>query len=166
MWLWIDFKHCTYSVSSLETTIFCQTRQIFRSTFLSSYLNLYFPTLIGGNSGCVLPPIRVSKYGVNQELRKVDLKITLTKEIISRKIVVSRLETLYWQDFAWFHMKLLKLWELGMTWIFQFRTELKSDSVKWETLLSSVNLHWTITSEKLTTDWDKTKIKKTYNWGR
>ena len=114
----------------------------------------------------LLPPIRVSKYGVNQELRKVDLKITLTKEIISRKIVVSRLETLYWQDFAWFHMKLLKLWELGMTWIFQFRTELKSDSVKWETLLSSVNLHWTITSEKLTTDWDKTKIKKTYNWGR
>ena len=42
-----------------------------------------------------MPHIRVSKYGVNQELRKMDLKLTLTKEIISRKIVVSRLETLY-----------------------------------------------------------------------
>ena len=44
---------------------------------------------MGGNEGHVLPPIRVTKYGVNQEPRKVELKLTLTKEIISRKIVVS-----------------------------------------------------------------------------
>ena len=39
------------------------------------------------------------KYGVNQGLRKVDLKLTLTNEIISRKIVISRVETLYIQNF-------------------------------------------------------------------
>ena len=48
-----------YSASSLETTIFCQTRQFFRSTFLSSWLTPYFSTLMGGNRGHVLPPIRV-----------------------------------------------------------------------------------------------------------
>ena len=42
-----------------------------------------------------LPPIRVWKFKVNQELRKVCLKLTLTNKIISRKIVVSRIETLY-----------------------------------------------------------------------
>ena len=50
---------------------------------------------MGGNRGYVLPPIRVTKYGLNHELRKVDLKLTLTNEIISRKIVVSKVETLY-----------------------------------------------------------------------
>ena len=44
--------------------------------------------------GHVLPPIRVRKVKVNQELRKVGLKLTHTKKIISRKVVVSRLETL------------------------------------------------------------------------
>ena len=40
-------------------------------------------------------PIRVTKCGINHELRKVDLKLTLTNKIISRKIVVFRVETLY-----------------------------------------------------------------------
>ena len=84
-----------YSVSSLETTIFCQISHFFRRTFLSFYLTLDFQTLMGGNRGHVLPPIRVWKFKVNQELRKVCLKLTLTNKIISRKIVVSRIETLY-----------------------------------------------------------------------
>ena len=55
------------------------------STFCNSY---------GGSRGHVLPHIRGTKCGINHELRKVDLKLTLTKEIISQKIVVSRVETL------------------------------------------------------------------------
>ena len=86
---------CSYSVSSLKTTIFCQNRQFFRSTFLSPWLIPHFVTLMGGSRGHVLPPIRVTKCGVKQEQRKVDLKLTLTNEIISRKIVASRHETLY-----------------------------------------------------------------------
>ena len=67
-----------YSVSSLETTIFRQiislVRVNFRRTFLSSWLTPNFYTLMGGNTCPLLPPIRVEKYGVSQELRKVDLK--------------------------------------------------------------------------------------------
>ena len=88
-----------YSVSSLEATIFREiislVRVNFRSTFLSSYLTPYFDTLMGGNTCPLLPPIRVTKCGTKHGLRKVDLKLTLTNEIISRKIVVSRDETLY-----------------------------------------------------------------------
>ena len=54
-----------------------------------------FVTLMEGNRGHLLPPIRVTKCGINPELRKVDLKLTLTNKIISRKIVVSKVETLY-----------------------------------------------------------------------
>ena len=97
--MWNQAKSCQYSVSSLETTIFREiislVRVIFRSTFLSSWLTPYFDTLMGGNTHPLLPPIRVSKYGVKWELRKVDLKLTLTNEIISRKIVVFRVEALY-----------------------------------------------------------------------
>ena len=50
---------------------------------------------VGGNRGHVLPPIRVRKYKVNQKLRNVCLKLTLTNKMISRKIVISRIETLY-----------------------------------------------------------------------
>ena len=44
-----------------------------------------------------MPPVRVTKCGINHELRKVDLKLTLTvtNKIISRKIVVFKDETLY-----------------------------------------------------------------------
>ena len=55
-------------------------------TFLYSY---------GGNRGHILSLIRIYIFGVKQELRKVRLKLTLTNKIIWRKIVVSRLETLY-----------------------------------------------------------------------
>ena len=51
--------------------------------------------LLGAIEGRALPPIRVSKSGVNQELGKIYLKLTLTNKIISRKIVISRVETLY-----------------------------------------------------------------------
>ena len=88
----------TYSVSTLETTIFREiislVRVNSRFTFLSSCLSPYFKTLMGGNTYPLLPPIRVSKYEISEELRKVHLKLTLTNEIISRKIVISRLETL------------------------------------------------------------------------
>ena len=57
---------------------------------------------MGGNRGYVLPPIRVSKFGVMQELRKMGLKWTLTNKIISRKIVASRLEALYsFENISW-----------------------------------------------------------------
>ena len=44
---------------------------------------------------------------------------------------------------SWFHAKLIKLWELGVNWISQFRTEVKSDSVKsfWEWIIVIVNFH-------------------------
>ena len=87
-------RNFMYSVSTLETTIFRQI-SLFRHTFLCPWLILNFVTLMGANRGCVLPPIRVKKYGLNHELRKVDLKLTLTNKIISRKIVVSRVESLY-----------------------------------------------------------------------
>ena len=74
-----------YSISSLETTIFCQivslVRVNFRLTFLSSCLTPYLYTL--------LPPIRVKISGIN--LRKVRLKNFL----FSWNIVVSGVETLY-----------------------------------------------------------------------
>ena len=72
----------SYSVSTLETTIFRQISLIFRRTFLCSWFTLNFVTLMGGNRGSVLPPIRVSKCGVYQELRKKNLKLTLTNKII------------------------------------------------------------------------------------
>ena len=54
-----------WKLSSLETTIFRQNRQIFRRTFLSPWLIPHFVTLMGGNRGHVLPPIRAQKFGVN-----------------------------------------------------------------------------------------------------
>ena len=93
----ISLESCLawYSVSSLETTIFREiislVRVNFRRTFLSSWLTPNFYTLMGGNTCPLLPPIRVEKYGVSQELRKVDLKNWL----VWQKIVVSKLETLY-----------------------------------------------------------------------
>jgi len=56
---------------------------------------LDFGAAYGLNEEHVLPPIRVTKSEVNQELRNVDLKLTLTNKIISRKIVISKVETLY-----------------------------------------------------------------------
>ena len=83
-----------YSVSNLEMTIFREiillVRVNFRSTFLSSCLTPHFLTLMGGNTCPLLPPIRVTKCGINHGLRKVRLKFFP----ISQKIVVSRLETL------------------------------------------------------------------------
>ena len=46
---------------------------------------------MGGNRGYVLPPIRVRKFKIIQEHRKVRLKFWL----VWQKIVVSKLETLY-----------------------------------------------------------------------
>ena len=67
-----------YSVSTLEMTIFREiislVRVRFRSTFFSSWLTPDFDTLMGGNTGLLLPPIRVSNYEISEELRKVCLK--------------------------------------------------------------------------------------------
>ena len=46
----------TYSVSSLETTIFHEIGKNFRRTFLSPLLIPYMETLNGGKRGHVLPP--------------------------------------------------------------------------------------------------------------
>ena len=84
-----------YSVSTLEMTIFREiillVRVNFRSIFLSSWLTPDFDTLMGGNTCPLLPPIGVSNYEINQELRKVHLKYFQ----ILGKIVISRVETLY-----------------------------------------------------------------------
>ena len=59
----------TYSVSTLETTIFREiislVRVNFRYSFLSSWLTLYFRTLMGGNTCPLLPPIIIWKSKVN-----------------------------------------------------------------------------------------------------
>ena len=94
-WKNTSYLQFSYSVSSLETTIFRQNRIFFRRTFLSPWLIPYFVILMGGKRGHVLPPIRVTKCRTHYGLRKVNLKLTLTSKIISRKIVVSRVETLY-----------------------------------------------------------------------
>ena len=92
----ISLESCLawYSVSSLETTIFREiislVRVNFRSTFLSPCLVPHFVTLMGGNRGHVMPPIRVTKRVTKHGLRKVRLK----NRLFWRKIVVSRLETL------------------------------------------------------------------------
>ena len=112
--------HFTVCVSSLETTIFRQTNQNFRRTFLCSWLILYFLTLMRGNTYPLLPPITVWKYGINQEQRKVHLKLTLTNKIISQKIVVSRLETLYNLICRWFDGKSREIeynnFDLALIW--------------------------------------------------
>ena len=85
---------------------FSSIRQIFRRTFLNSWFTLHFVTLMG------------AKFGVYQELRKVDLKLTLNNGIIWRKIVVSRLETLHVDHFFFFSNKgkvLNSKWESGFT---------------------------------------------------
>ena len=42
---WTSFNYIWYSVSTLETTIFCQIRQIFRCTFLCFWLTQKFELL-------------------------------------------------------------------------------------------------------------------------
>ena len=49
------------------------------------------------------------------------------------------LKVTYLQNFVWFQLQLLKLWELAVKEIWQFRTEVKCDSVKCKKLLSGVN---------------------------
>ena len=84
-----------YSVSSLETTIFRQIGHFFRHKFLQLLFNPKFLYSYGGQYMSSIASIRVWKFGVNQELRIVLLKLTLTNKIIWRKIVVSWIETLY-----------------------------------------------------------------------
>ena len=47
------------------------------------------------------------------------------------------------KHFVWFYVRFKELQDLGMNGISQFRTEVKHDSLKCKTLLSSVNLNST-----------------------
>ena len=71
---------------------FLSNQPIFQTHFSLLLVNFGFSNSYWGNRGHVLPPIRDRKSKVKQELRKKRLKLTLTDKIISRKIVVFKLE--------------------------------------------------------------------------
>ena len=92
----LNVQPCTFKIHFSRIYIQCfkskddnflSNQQIFQTHF--SMLLVDFGSY-GGNRGHALPLIRVRKYKINQEHRKVRLKFWL----VWRKIVVSRLETL------------------------------------------------------------------------